>query len=150
MLSSDVRWCVCVSCRKCLRAAWVASPGPGPASLSGQAEGKLVGSLVSECNLDFSDFVPCCWWASSPWKCCLPSQDPSFRRFKRSRGVPYWCRTGCHVALRGVSGCWAHKVKPLATEIFLSGPKGPNLLDSRIAKEGKHSGYRSSDVVVVQ
>lgn len=79
-----------------------------------------------------------------------PLRIPLSGDLREAEVCPIRCRTGCHVALGGVSGCWAHKVEPLATEIFLSGPKGPNLLDSRIAKEGKHSGYRSSDVVVVQ
>lgn len=55
--------------------------GPGPASPSGQAQGKLGGSCVSESNLDF---VPCCWWASAPWNGVFAFTGSFFQRFWRS------------------------------------------------------------------
>lgn len=49
----------------------------GPASLGGQAEGKLGGSFVSQSNLDF---VPCCWWASALWNCLFAFTGSFFQR----------------------------------------------------------------------
>lgn len=142
MLSSDVRWCVCASCRKCLGAAWVAWPGWAlPASVV-----KPRGSLEAVLS-------PRAIWilylaAGGPQRLgisCLPSQDPSCRGF----GEAEVCPGGATQALR-VLPCpawgfrhWAHRAEPLASEMFLSGHKGPNPLDSRIAKEGKHSGSQS-------
>lgn len=78
--------------------------GPGPASLSGQAQGKLGGSFVS----------PRAIWilylaAGGPQHLgmeCLPSQDPSFRGSGEAECallVPRRLR-GCCLTLGGVSG----------------------------------------------
>lgn len=133
MLSSDVRWGVCESCRKCLGAAWVAWPGAGPASLGGQAQRKHGGSFVSQSNLDFCTLLLVGLRALG--LACLPSQDPSRRGFGGAEVCPGGATQGEGAALPWVG---FQDIGPSLWPL-----KGSNPLDSRIAEEGKHSGYQS-------
>lgn len=153
-----MRWCVCASCRKCLGAAWVAGLGLAlPASVV-KPRGSLEAVLSPRAIwiLYLAAGGPQCLGTA-----CLPSQDPSFRGF----GEAEVCPVGAVLPWEGFLdiGHTGLSLRPLwpkeffflglkdqeeKTEIFLSGPKGPNLLDSRTAMEGKHSGYQSSDEMV--